>query len=201
MVDKLDLFFDDVIRNYPAATQDLLRRMYYEDNGIVIQEDLLKEGTQAYWEGDREGEEITYRMVVDERIAKCPILLRMNKLHEIAGHIGQFHQAVSQAGVDDVLQEHGNGQFRVFMEQSVTLNEKMLLHAIPESIMDEDLSSLGEPDRTTIKWDITDRKHLSVDDYVRLKHRSTEGNLPNDAKHSVFLCRPDVRAFMQDVIY
>lgn len=66
VVDKLDLFFDDVIRNYPAATQDLLRRMYYEDNGIVIQEDLLKEGTQAYWEGDREGEEITYRMVVDE---------------------------------------------------------------------------------------------------------------------------------------
>ena len=102
---KLDIYFDDIIRNYPIKTQEILKRMYYDNENVRVL------GRFLYWQGIGGLAEVKdagkhYFAHISHKDMQCPVFLRLTKIHEIAVHIGQFHQRISQVGYELFSREH-----------------------------------------------------------------------------------------------
>jgi hypothetical protein len=197
--EKLDRFFDDLIRNYPPKAQSLLKGMYYEDENIFSVPDAIENRWEANWVVSRENGMISYEMRVDVNLVDCPVLLRCNKIHEIACHLGQVHERISEVGFDGLMKDlQGETPFRRLLEQSVAPAEKMMVDAIPMRIFEEDLALIPKDSaRDSTRADILYRKEISYDAYVRLCHRQIDPlSASVTAKdHARLHSRPEVAAF------
>jgi len=185
--DKIDGYFEDIIRNYLPPTQTLLRKMYYEDKNVTYGFHPGSAGTCSIKESKNDDIFVTINSQVENR----PIAVRMIKIHEIAVHAGQLHQRIAQVGFDTYSRERN--QFYKFTEQSVSLSEKILLDALPDKILSQELG------RLEWKYELYDDQDMSVDNYVHLQHRHDHDKLtPHD--HELFLCNPRVKSFLTDGI-
>lgn len=169
--DKLDDFFDDIISGYPDETQNLLRDMYYNNTNVVFDGHTIEGGSFANWHLTGSCDDLVYSMTVDSRCYDADIFFKWNKIHEIAVHIGQAHQRIQQVGVEDFLKEVENQDFNRFTELSVAPVEKILLDALPENIIKQELSYYHGPVRDILENDLVNRRRMGRDDYMRLQHR------------------------------
>ncbi len=194
---KIDNFFEDLIREYPDETQSLLRSMYYDDCNVVPVRSI-EQGSQASWNLSAGEDGIEYKMVLDERLFDTPILAKWNKIHEIAGHIGQVSHRIDMVGLDQWLEEVNNNSFRKFTELSIAPAEKALLDAIPETVIEGELKRLDKSIQSTMRHDIHIRREMDYDQYVRLRHRSDQCSLSasiTEDEYRFFHSRPDVNSF------
>jgi hypothetical protein len=171
---RTDRLFDNLILGYPSDIQLLLKDMYYNDRNLVPLKRSIEYGAQANWEGhfQRTGQEYFFK--IDERLLDCPVILRWNKLHEIAGHIGQVAHCVKEIGAQAFIGEINaqNDWIKKFLEISVAPFEKVFLDGLPAKIIEEDISKIGDKAiEEEIFNDIKIRRSMSPHDYVRLQHR------------------------------
>ena len=194
---KLDDFFDDLIRDYAPNTQKILREMYHEYFWIYpVKPTSLDEGMLATWYMTVDDGNASFRMKVNEDMVDCPVTFRWLKIHEIAAHIGQAAERVSQVGIDKAVKEFNDEDLNGFLEQSVTLAEKMIIDAIPMRIFDMDIDCIQNPSsRDFLRLAVKQLKDTSLQDYTRLKHRPDEDRV-NEEGHARFFQRADVAAFI-----
>lgn len=197
---QLDAFFDDLIRAYPPETQGVLRMMYHDNENIwsvdTSRDQTLQQGFEANWQlrGDGAGC-VVFDMLVDARLCETDILLRCAKIHEIAGHIGQAHERLLNAGYDQFMDDLRRGPLQLFLEQSIAPAEKMLIDALPEPLVAADLARIEDADmREAAGNTLRKGKARSYDDYIRLHHRPEGQELP-EAAHAALHTRPDLAAF------
>jgi hypothetical protein len=192
---KIDAYFDDTIRNYSAQTKQLLRDMYYRNTNVIW--DLrLQDGSQANWSLEPNG--LIFKMFIDSRLRECPIQVRLNKIHEIAVHIGQAHQRIEQIGYDAFMDELPT--FRKFTEQSAAPVEKILYDVLPSAVIERDLSHAGigffsltgidgsisfVPTAEFLRNTFYPRQHMSFHQYIRLEHCPDDGL--TESNHRLFL--------------
>lgn len=209
---KLDAYFDDIIRNYPESTKRLLRDMYYRDKNVLIGRvyETPYGAALAMVKSNRFG--VHFSVKLDKRVATSPIAVRMLKMHEIAVHVGQYHQRIEQVGIEKFFQECD--QFGNFTEQSVAIIEKIMVDAVPKRVLiqSESLkaSNIFHAFKTSFDFyldsvfktgfdfylDNTDRrKNTTVDDYLHLAHYKGLKLTPFD--HELFLQNPNVDAFLK----
>jgi hypothetical protein len=185
---KIDSYFEDLVRAYSRSTRALLRNMYYggEDNRndtdsyVAAQERLLREYKSAAETTpvNNENGHVEYETLIDSHLMDCDIIARMLKIHEIAGHIGQMNTRVEQVGAEVFGNEWEGRAFQVFIEQSATLAEKMLIDALPARLLIEDAQLSGGGRRGTLKaltrqgklTDLLAEKDMPIEDYIRLAH-------------------------------
>lgn len=169
-----DRLFDNLILGYPNDIQILLNDMYYNNRNIVPLKGFIEYGAQANWrfESNKTGQK--YSMIIDERLLACPVILRWNKLHEIAGHIGQAAHCVKEVGVQAFSSEFNaqSEQLQKFFEISVAPYEKVFLDSLPAKAIEEDVSKIedGAIEKIMLN-DIETRRRVSPYDYVRFIHR------------------------------
>lgn len=193
---KIDRFFDDLIRNYPESTQDLLRAMYYDEANVLDVEKAIEQSYQANWFQYADETGIHYEMEIDCRLHASPIMCRWNKIHEVACHIGQTDQRIAQVGLDRWQKEFNS--FQRFTELSIAPAEKMLLDALPWNIIKEDLAYMNDASVASIvKNDIRTRKKMPYDEYVKLQHRISDpiDSIVAYAEHITLHLRQDVSVF------
>lgn len=194
---KIDRYFDDIIRGYPESTRQLLHDMYEdkENKYIDSSKTSIEEGQQANWQLDHSENGNHFQMVIDTRLRNCPVTFRLNKIHEIAIHIGQAHQRLEQVGADTFFRELGT--FRKFTEQSVVLAEKILHDALPREIIARDLENIRHTSIFEVmEKDCLARKVINFDDYLHMQHRDHCDKLtPSD--HETFLRNPHIASFLE----
>lgn len=169
--DKLDDFFDDIISGYPEETQELLNDMYYNNTQVSFNGNTLETGAFANWHINGDYDNLNYSMSVDSRCYDAEVFFRWNKIHEIAVHIGQAHQRIQQIGIEDFLKEIENRDFNRFTELSVAPVEKLLLDTLPENIIAQELSYYNDLAHEILENDISVRRNMKYDHYMRLQHR------------------------------
>lgn len=196
--EKIDAYFEDIIRDYPVETQQFLREMYVdkENKYIYSSKKSIEKGDFARFnltKNERTGS-LSYQMEIDPRLRACPITFRLNKIHEIAIHAGQHHQRIGQVGLDTFVRELE--AFNKFTEQSVLLSEKILYDALPEEVIARDLDNICEmPGFEIVENEHLVRKEENIDDYVHLQNRYDYLNFtPSD--HEAFLRNKQVSAFL-----
>lgn len=192
---KIDAYFDDIIRDYPKSTQKLLCEMYYENKNVDASQTSIEQNTQANWTLNHSQDGNVFKMVIDSRLFNCPLNLRLNKIHEIAIHIGQAHQKIEQVGWDAFFRELS--AFQKFTEHSAALAEKILYDALPAKVLEHDLSKIHDKGiREAIAADYAARKKTTFDDYVHLQHRNNRDKCtPKD--HELFLQNSQVARFIK----
>lgn len=198
--DKLDDFFDDIVRGYPDDTRELLTDMYYNNTNIDFNGHTLEGGSFANWHIGGTYNDLRYSMSVDSRCYNSGVFFRWNKIHEIAVHIGQAHQRVQQVGVDAFLEEVDSGDFNRLTELSVAPTEKMLLNALPIGVIERELNVYNECAGDILRDDILIRKDMAYDSYMRLQHRVLSCDLTasiTEEDVSRLHSRPDMQAFNQ----
>ena len=189
---KIDSYFDDLIKNYSDSTKQRLRDMYYNNTNVKSSQALITEKKWANWSFTANEHGICFEMLFHPCLLDCPVMLRWNKIHEIAIHIGQVCEQIENVGLD-VFMDDRLSIFRKFTEQSAALAEKILLDALPENIIKRDLNKIKtSPYYDVIKSDLQSRKSISFLDYLRLPHRNNEDNL-TELDHHLFLKNPDVQ--------
>lgn len=190
--DLIDMFFNDLIRNYPESTRFVLYRMYYAGENIFPKENLIEEGAFASWSLSLLSDgSIRYNMNVDSKLTDCPVVLRWQKIHEIAGHLGQVHQRIEQVGLTTWLGE--KEEFFVFSEHSVAFAEKAFLDALPDRVITRDLANIQDTScRAGMLREVSFRTGLTVEDYTALKHYG--GFQPTYDPAKVFI-REDIKAW------
>lgn len=199
---KIDKLFDDITNGYPDKTRQLVREMYYNNEGVFpLHRQAEEENAFATWQlfRDQYDPEGTHCVFIDQDLYPCQIVNRFCKIHEIAGHAGQAHQRISKAGFDTFIQEYQSGIFSAFTDQSVCLSEKMLVDALPSRLIAADLaSSQSKPSAQAFMSEFLRLKKFSYGDYTSLSHRaedcSAAQKLPAEY-YDDFHKRPDVKKF------
>jgi hypothetical protein len=197
---KIDRFFDDLIRNYPPDTREVLRNMYYENANIYSVENAPGNRMEANWRLHHEGAGIAvFEMLVDVRLCESEIFLRCTKIHEIAGHIGQAHERLQAIGFDEFMHEVREGTLGLFLEQSIAPAEKMLVDVLPMALVESDLLLIASQDmQDAVRTDIMRRKSHDYDSYIQLTHRQglcAVSTGLRSADHNRLHARPDLQAF------
>lgn len=196
---KIDLLFDIITSGYPNNTRLLLLDMYFNNRNVHPMDGYLEQGTQANWTVCMHDLFVGYHMTIDRRLMQCPILQRLNKIHEIAGHIGQANQRIRAVGFDQFEEEMHSNKFHIFTEQSIALVEKMLIDALPEKVIKADIKNIQDPRmRSEMLKDFKIRRALDYDRYSRLAHRKKScpaSAMMTEKDYQQLHDRPDVSAF------
>ncbi len=213
---KLDRYFDDIIRNYPKSTRKFLNHMYYSDSEVG--DDIIykykfekkyqkKESPLTINYGNWnisyhttcDNKIVTYTATFDPLLRECPIIYKISKMHLIATNLGQIHQCIEFVGKDQFSEKYDNDHFILFLEQSAAPAEKILINALPYSVIDRDLK--GATSRHVefiIKHDMCIRRLVTYNDYAQLKHQYEMyeiNELVTDDQHSLFYSRTDLQQF------
>jgi len=163
---KIDSLFDELIVGYPDETKFLLRRIYYGRELLSDQPGLVAEGSVAAARAVLDNGKMSFDVRVDPILRKVPTLFRLTLIHEVAVHIGQMHQRMSQ-----VPFETYRGQreaFLKFSELTAALVEKRVSDLLPVDVLMDDL-------RRNIADPVT-RERLM--EHVRFRHKSRFDQYP-----------------------
>ena len=118
----------------------------------------------------------------------APFHLRWNKIHEIAGHIGQMHQREEQIGSNARIEElcGPDKSFGRFMEQSIAPAEKHLLDALPQNIIERAILAIADTrKREDARLILSGRTGINMHLYIKLVHRGSLDEL-TEADHNAF---------------
>jgi hypothetical protein len=203
---KIDAYFDDIIKCYPDSTQKFIRKMYYRDINIIPVGNLFETGfigTRAFTTSFaifqlfgivlKQKSFSRSTMQIDSKFVGCPMLSRLQRIHEIAVHAGQWDQRQQQVGLRQCLNESENGTFPKFTEQSAAAAEKILIDALPDSVIKRDIAHISDVKTQHEIWnDMMIRKGFTRVDYIRLEHRGDTDNI-TETDHSIFMSRPEVQ--------
>jgi len=163
--EKLDRFFDDIIKVYPDIVQEELKKTYYEDEGVIPME--YKGNTHKgrfCCKPNDEKNIISVAIEIREEIQSSLLLCRLNKIHEIAFHFGQQYTYSLNIGMekfgcppelkkdfriaeetirvfDEKLRTNPPKEL-LFLELSVAPVEKYLYDSIPQSLIQLDLDRI-----------------------------------------------------------
>jgi len=194
---KIDLYFNDLIQGYPHETQEILRSIYNNDQDIILIDGIMN-NLQANWNLSANDKGIKYTMLLDKQLYKSPLLTRWNKIHEIAGHIGQVSHRISVARLDQWLDEVNSNAFAKFTEMSIAPAEKMLVDALPEKLIETELSYLDHNIRGIMKHEISRRRTSDYTRYTHLEHRKATCEFSRsitEDDYNLLHSRPDIQKF------
>ncbi|MEI7668812.1 MAG: hypothetical protein WCJ33_01870, partial [Pseudomonadota bacterium] len=126
---KIDAFFENLIEGYDNDIKQLAQEMYYKNKNVNVIEGLYKKEFRGRTSISTNNNKIELLIQIDSEINRCPISSRLIKIHEII-HVIQSHE---------IFNMHGNRVFKkdyfpkteLFLEQSVSLTEKILFDSIP----------------------------------------------------------------------
>ena len=194
---KIDVYFEDVIRNYSRNTQKLLRDMYYNNKNVRPKKNLIKDKSyQANWSVSYANKRLEYFMTVDEDSMASPLTHKRNKIHEIAGHIGQIADRAEKLGAKKVFDELDGDKLRVFLERSVTFMEKELIDAIPQKLMKESISLIKDAScRETIEKNHSYVSNMSKRDFTNMRHRHEDVYIYKNEDYALILKNPYLKDY------
>jgi hypothetical protein len=186
-IQKVDAFFDEVIKGYPEATQEKLKTMYYQNANQVFTKDLyVKSLMMANWHHGKNGIQ-GFSVEFDESVKDAELIRKLFLIHECAVHIGQMDQRVGQVGAKQLAEEHGSQDGYVFTEMSAALAEKTVLSSIDFSVVEAETSKITDPIvRAGALAAFYLMNRMSPKDYVELMHRK-EAWAPTPAQVREFL--------------
>src|SRR3990167_5699746 len=126
---KLYDYFEDIINGYPASTKTLLKKIYYENQNVVLVDTFLKPGSEGlsaicYLSHNNTTYTHSFEIHIDINIFAAPLHAKLLKIHEIAIHVGQHHQRILEVGMEEHSKE--SKLFQKFTELSVAPAEKYI---------------------------------------------------------------------------
>ncbi len=196
VLDKIDGYFEDLIRGYPEPIQNTLEEMYYNDLNVTYSGflSLLGAAGMAFSDG---------KVAIDSMYKHCPIMTKLVKIHEIAVHIGHYLQREDQIGADVAL--HEGSDFSKFTEQAAALAEKHLYDALPEEFMLQEIAGIPESEfldasgKQALAKYTQQKKYMNVVQYINLGHRTGDNVTSDDIVR--FNSLPAVAAFLRQGYY
>ena len=224
---KMDTFFEDMIRDYPDKVKNFVREMYYDDKHVISVEgytELTGSGATALtFTVDRQ---VAFKVLIDSETSKCPIITKWYKIHE-AVHIlqqAQLHnyslteqpkivrqiekkiekmlESLKNPGstTQNIMTGDTKKEEEMFLEQSVSLPEILLIHSIPSTFFLKDVENTQNYGLQQLLLErIGELKNLSVEDYLDIDHRTDVLEKPDSVANERYLKRfknrPDVAGF------
>jgi hypothetical protein len=189
----IDGFFIEVIKGYPEPTQNLLKRIYFENaNQVYTKSYFLNSQNLANWHYGKKGID-GFSVEFDDGLRDAELLRKLLLVHECAVHIGQMDQRLRQIGPKNFVAEHAERDSYFFTEMSAALAEKTSLSALDFSVVEAETNRISDPIvRAATLGLLYAMSRLSPKQYIELLHRR-EALPPTPTQVEEFLREPTHR--------
>lgn len=187
----LDTAFDTIIAGYSPATRLQLREVYY--GGLQLEDKPgLISGSRSFGEAQltKDGSKTSFKVTIDPLIRKCPGLFRLTLIHEVAVHVGQWLERISQVGIETYLAQNQSQEFGLFSELSAHAAEKRVLDRIPLATLEKEIqSAFSDPAlREDLLTEMRFRRRAKFENYIWLRMRvayAKQSSLPHLSEYQI----------------